>query len=277
MLLAVVALASLGANCAHSRGAGGHRFIHGNVPDYEATWRELNKEPEESLQRFIARVRRLAAEARPTRAMQPSVEQFDPVLRQALAELGLAPTAANHRRVAARYRRLGVHDQAYDHLAEAVKIAPRDAAAWDDLARALRDWGFPQYALGDAHRAVFFAPAEAAYRNTLGTILQALGRRTEARAAYQAALARQPGAPWALNNLCVLSIAAGEHARAVGECQAALRGAPGFREARANLALAVESARTPPAAAPTPAAPRPDVPARAAAGETENRNLKSEN
>jgi Flp pilus assembly protein TadD len=117
---------------------------------------------------------------------------------------------------------------------------------------------------------VYFAPHEAAYRNTLGTVLQALGRRVEARAAYQAALALQPGAPWALNNLCVLSMAAHEHARAIGECQAALRGAPGFREARANLALAVEAARRPPAAVPGGA--RPDAPARA-----ENGKLKMEN
>jgi Flp pilus assembly protein TadD len=269
ILLVAVALAGIGAGCGHGRAAGGHRFIHGNVPDYEATWRELNREPEESLQRFIARVRRLAAEAKPARALQPSIEQFDPVLRQALAALSLAPTAANHRSVAARYRRLGVHDQAYDHLAEAVKCDPRDAAAWDDLARTLRDWGFPQYALGDAHRAVYFAPEEAAYRNTLGTVLQALGRRAEARAAYEATLSLQPGAPWALNNLCVLSIAAGEHTRAIGECQAALRDAPGFREARANLSLAVEASRRP--QEPAPVGPRSDGPARAG-HETENRN-----
>ena len=57
-------------------------------------------------------------------------------------------------------------DAAYRHFNRALALNPRDAAAYEGLARVWRDWGLPQLALGDAHRATFFAPQSASARNT---------------------------------------------------------------------------------------------------------------
>jgi Flp pilus assembly protein TadD len=120
-------------------------------------------------------------------------------------------------------------------MREAVRINPRYAPAWDGLARIWRDWGYPQYALGDAHRAVYFDPGNAAYRNTLGTVLQAVGRRREARAAYEEALRLSPKAAWALNNLCLVAVQDGRFGEAVEQCEAAVAAQPSSRVARTNL------------------------------------------
>jgi tetratricopeptide (TPR) repeat protein len=237
-LLSILALfASLAGGCAHAPANAGYgRFVKGNVPDYDAAWKELTRPPDESLSHFVARVRRLAATARPAKALLPSLEATNPALRDSLAMLALAPTAANHWRVADAYRRAGVLDQAYDHLRAAVRLDPRFAPAWDGLARIWRDWGAPGYALPDASRAVYFAPDEPAYRNTLGTVLQALGRWDEARDAYEAARARAPRAAWVHNNLCALELAAGHPERARRACEAAVTADATLRAARVNLA-----------------------------------------
>jgi tetratricopeptide (TPR) repeat protein len=249
VLASVVALSSLLVGCAHSGRTGTtSRFVKGNIPDYEAAWRELNEKPEESLQHFIARVRRLAAAARPARTISPSIETQDPVLRDTLLQLSLTPSAENHWRLGEAYRRRLVSDFAYDHMREAVRIDRRFAPAWDGLARIWRDWGYPQYALGDAHRAVYFDPANAAYRNTLGTVLQAVGRRREARAAYEEALRRSPKASWALSNLCLVAVEDGRFGEAVALCEAAVTVQPGSSSLRTNLHrawTARESARVP--------------------------------
>jgi Tfp pilus assembly protein PilF len=133
------------------------------------------------------------------------------------------------------YRRLGILDRAYDHLEQAVHLDPGYAPAWDALARVWRDWGTPEYGLGDATRAVYHAPNVAAYRNTLGTILVSLGRLQEARVAFEAALSRDPDAAWALNNLCYVDLQEGRLRDARSRCEAAVARAPGFRAARENL------------------------------------------
>jgi tetratricopeptide (TPR) repeat protein len=251
---AIALAASLAGACAHAPSSGYSRFVKGNVPDYDGAWKDLNRPPDESLGHFIARVRRLAATTRPARTFVSSIESSDPVLRDSLAALAFAPTAANHWRVAQAYRTMGVLDQAHDHFRASVRIDPRFAPGWDGLARVWRDWDAPGYALADASRAVYFAPDEPAYRNTLGTILQALGRWTEARAAYESARARAPRASWLLNNLCALDLAAGRAAEARAACEAAVASAPGLRVARENLALATEALRRPaPDAAPASA------------------------
>jgi tetratricopeptide (TPR) repeat protein len=263
-LLALAFAASLAGACAHGPATGGYsRFVKGNVPDYDGAWKELNRPPDESLQHFIARVRRLAASTRPSKAIVPSLEGTDPVLRDSLAALALSPSPANHWRVAEAYRRSGVLDLAHDHLRSSVRLDPRFAPGWDGLARVWRDWDAPGYALADASRAVYFAPEEAAYRNTLGTVLQALGRWSEARAAYEAARERAPGASWVLNNLCALDLATGRPAEARSACEAALAADPGLQAARGNLARATEALRHP---TPGVTAAAADGPSRAAAG-----------
>lgn len=264
-LLVLALVASLAGACAHAPRGGYSRFVKGNVPDYEAAWKELNRPPDESLRHFIARVRRLAATARPSRAMLPSLEGTDPVLRDALAALTLAPTPANHWRVGEAYRRAHVPDQAHDHFREAVRLDPRFAPGWDGLARVWRDWDAPGYALPDATRAVYFAPEEPAYRNTLGTVLQALGRWSEARASYEAARTRAPQAAWILNNLCALDLATGRAAVARETCELAITADPNLAAARGNLARAEAASRAP---APDPVPSHWDGPARASSAAT---------
>ena len=78
-------------------------------------------------------------------------------------------------------------DAAYRNFNRAIALNPRDAAAYEGLARVWRDWGLPALALGDAHRATYYAPQSASARNTYGTVMQALGRYDDARAAYELA------------------------------------------------------------------------------------------
>jgi tetratricopeptide (TPR) repeat protein len=172
----------------------------------------------------------------------PTVEARDPTLSAALLELAMSPTPETHRRVAERYRELGILDAAYDHFDRARQLDPTDAVAHEGLARVWRDWGFPHLGLADASRAVYFAPSRATVYNTLGTLLAGTGRQREARRAWEHALALEPRAAYVLNNLCYLSFLQGETTNALAECHAALAIDPELTAARNNLAL-VDAAR----------------------------------
>lgn len=208
----------------------------------------------DSLAVFIGKVRAKSEQARPVAAHVRTVEASDPEMTAALLGVSARPTAANHRAVAAQYVRLGILDQAHEHLAAAVALDPKDAAAWDGLARIWRDWGFPHLALSDAYRAVYHAPDSPAVHNTLGTVLQALGRRTAARAQFEQALALDVTAAYALNNLCHAWRLEGYASKAAEACREALRLQPDLEPARNNLALAYEAAGNVPAALATLAA-----------------------
>lgn len=153
----------------------------------------------------------------PPRSTVQTVEASDPALAAALLRVILVPTAENHRAVADEYMRLGILDTADEYLSDAVKINPRDAAAWDRKARIWRDWGWPRLALPHAVRAVHFAPSSAETRNTLGTVLQALGRHSEARAQYEMALRLDT----VLNNICHSLAGDGEVPDGVRACDLA--------------------------------------------------------
>jgi Flp pilus assembly protein TadD len=168
----------------------------------------------------------------------PTLETRDPVLVAALLKLTAFPGALQHRRVAERYRELGILDTAFDYFARARHLDPTDATAHEALARIWRDWGFPHLGLEDARRAVHHAPSWPLARNTLGTLLAATGRNAEAREAYVSALAIDATSAYVWNNLCYLSFLEGVPARAVAECAAALEIDSGLTAARNNLALA---------------------------------------
>lgn len=138
-------------------------------------------------------------------ASLPSIEGRDPELRDALAALGKAPSAAAHLRVAEEYMRVGVRDMAFDHYSEALRLDPRNIAAFDGRARLWRDVGFLAPALADAHRAKYFDPKSAEVRNTLGTILERQGLCRDALAEYREALRLQPAAAWAQQNVTRLT------------------------------------------------------------------------
>ena len=193
-----------------------------------------------ALSDYMAKVRHLSASAQPapTPSVLETLEIRDADLAADLLRLSQTPTAAAHRAVAERYRVRGVLDAAYRHYDAAVKLNARDAAGYDGRARVWRDWGLPQLALGDAHRAVYFAPASAAVHNTFGTVMQALGRHEDARAAYELASWLDAEASYAFNNLCYLSFLDGRTERAIVACRRALALDPTLTAARNNLALA---------------------------------------
>jgi tetratricopeptide (TPR) repeat protein len=155
-------------------------------------------------------LRRAAQEAAAKRAAEPkpklpTIEDRDPALRAALAELAKRPSVVRHLHVAAEYARVGVNDLAYDQYTAALAIDPRNVPAFQGRARLLRDVGLNGLALTDAHWARFLAPKSAGVRNTLGTILEAGGHCAEALAEYREALKLQPGAPWASQNVARLT------------------------------------------------------------------------
>jgi len=135
----------------------------------------------------------------------PSIEGRDPALRDAIAALGTDPSAAAHLRVATEYMRVGVRDVAFDHYTDALRLEPRNVAAFDGRARLWRDVGILAPALADAHRAKFFDPTSAEVRNTLGTILERRGLCRDALAEYSEALRLKPDAAWARQNVTRLT------------------------------------------------------------------------
>jgi tetratricopeptide (TPR) repeat protein len=182
----------------------------------------------------------LSASAKPVTPKEAAatLETRDPALAADLLQVLSAPTAERHRAIAERYREAGVLDNAYQHFNAALALNDRDAAAYEGLARVWRDWGLPELAVGDAHRATFYAPQSAAARNTFGTIMQALGRYSDARASYELASWLDPNAAYAVNNLCYLAFVTGHIEDAIDRCSAALRLDPSLAAARNNLALA---------------------------------------
>jgi Flp pilus assembly protein TadD len=200
--------------------------------------------PEDSLGDYIEKIRHVSAAARPvakTLAV-PTLESRDQTLAAALASVTVEPSAEAYLAVGELYRSHGVLDSAYKHFNAAVKLDPKNADAYEGLAKTWRDWGNPGLALSDASRARFYAPASPSVQNTLGTIFQALGRAPDARRAYERAIALDAQATYAMSNLCYLSFLDGRMDRAVEECRRAVALDPELKSARYNLALAYAGA-----------------------------------
>lgn len=159
-------------------------------------------------------------------------------LSAAIARHAAEGSVESEIRLAQAFMRHGVLDKASELFAEASRRDPREGAAWDGLARVWRDWGFPQFGLGDAYRAVYAAPGSPIARNTLGTLLLALGRREDARAQFAHAAALDPTAAYAWNNLCYAWLLDGKADSAVASCSRALAADPGLGPAARNRALA---------------------------------------
>jgi tetratricopeptide (TPR) repeat protein len=203
----------------------------GAVPTSSASARELSE--------YIEKVRHLTTALRPPGpAHVPTIEERDLELASELQQIAAVPSAEGHCLVAERYRQHGILDAAYDHFTKALALNPRNASAYEGLARVWRDWGLPQLGLADAHRATFYAPESATARSTYGTLMQALGRYRDARTAYELAAQLDPRAAYAVNNLCYLAFLEGRTDAAIERCTAALTLDPSLTAARNNLALA---------------------------------------
>ena len=126
-----------------------------------------------------------------------SAEQWSPKLAAALSRSSASQTVQSELDLAHAYYSIGILDKASDLYESVARREPRQAAAWDGLARVWRDWGYPQLGLGDAHRAVWADPRSAVARNTLGTILQLLGKSREAKEQFARATLLDPAAAYA--------------------------------------------------------------------------------
>jgi Flp pilus assembly protein TadD len=165
------------------------------------------------------------------------VEVSDPGLRAALGTARATPGAESFRGVAAEYRRLGVFDQAWRYLTDALTADPADAATHDALARLWRDWGVPGEGLSEAYRAVALGSDRPSAHNTLATVLFTLGHVEAAEASLERAVALDDRATYARSNLCYAAFTRGDESRALEHCRAALELDPAFAAARNNLAL----------------------------------------
>jgi tetratricopeptide (TPR) repeat protein len=194
-----------------------------------------------ALEAFISKVRQESIAARPRRAPAATLEQSDPELAAARALLAAEPSAPHHRRVGVAYARLRVYDSAFKEFKAALRLDPRDAAAFDGLARVWRDWGFPHLGLSDAYRALFYAPASAVAHNTLGTLLLDMRQPAAARVEFERALTLDPHAAFAMNNLCYAMLLEGNGRAAIDACRSALLANPTLRAAHNNLGLAYAS------------------------------------
>jgi Flp pilus assembly protein TadD len=235
VLWAVVAATS---GCAARQAGFAQKFVKPGEPTVELGTAVKPPAPGDDLQQYARKLRELQSKATPKTTLLPTIESRDPVLQAALLRVAALPTAANHRLVAAAYRRAGVHDYAFRHYQKALRVDSCDGAALQGIAQLWRDWGMPDLALGDAYRAVSCEPKSPAAYNTLGTVFQTLGQHANARLAYQRALALDGTAVFALNNLCFLSLQEGDGRSAEASCQRALALEPRMPAARTNLAVA---------------------------------------
>jgi tetratricopeptide (TPR) repeat protein len=218
LVVAVAAAAALGGCAAKGHSTLTDRFItHGDaVADFGG------RPPRVARSSTAARpIDQRIAEVSRYYPSNAAVDHRDPRLKAALAALAAAPTIDHYVEAAQAYQSLGILDQAYDHLQQAVTIDPNSATANDGLARLWRDWGLPQFGLANAHRAVYAAPRSATARHTLGTLLYALGLRQQAEKAFREAAALDPHAWYAWQNLCAVVMADGRTKDAIPLCQRA--------------------------------------------------------
>ncbi len=205
-MVALALASSLGVGCASAhRSAFAERFVTPGTPTVDlggppplAPARATSKGPSQG-PRFLARSSTGLA----------TLESTSPVLREQLATLGAAPSVEGYVAVAFTYQGHGVHDRAFDYLAEGLVRYPRAAALHEAIARIWRDWGLPDRALRHAHLAVRYAPTSAPAHNTLGTVLWALSAREAAARAFADAVALDAGATYAVANACHAEAALG--------------------------------------------------------------------
>jgi tetratricopeptide (TPR) repeat protein len=172
----------------------------------------------------------------------PTIESQDKALAAALLQLAAWPSADSQMAVGSEYARLGLLDDAFSYFTAALKLNPREAAAYDWRARIWRDWGFPERGLADAARAAYYAPLTAPVHNTWGTLLAATGLLRQAREQFERARALAPQASYPLTNLCYTDFVLGDTDRAIAECRQALAVDERSAVAGNNLALSLAAA-----------------------------------
>jgi Tfp pilus assembly protein PilF len=147
-------------------------------------------------------------------------------------ELTSADEALAHRRIASTLDRFGQFSRSEPHYQKALKLAPKDARAWND-------WGYSCYLQGrwaEAERslrmALKLAPDDARARTNLGMALAAAGKTREALPL----LGGNHGDAIGRANLGYLLASTGQYERARQEYLAALSMRPDLSLARRALA-----------------------------------------
>ena len=239
IMAAVLAAAALTvvSGCAARKSSFGGRFVKPGEPATSFDVQPV-KPKADGLGEYARRLRTLQANARTNLTLGATLESQDARIASAILRLAMDPSARSHHLLADAYRQAGVTDYAYKHWRLALRLDACDSRALEGLARLWRDWGSPELALGDAHRAVYCKPRSSSAHNTLGTILEALGHRQQARRAFEFALQLDAQAGFALNNLCYLALQDGDGRGAQETCTRALAIDPTMAAAQTNLALA---------------------------------------
>jgi Flp pilus assembly protein TadD len=235
-VLAAVALTVV-SGCAARKSSVVSRYVKPGEPATSFDVQPV-KPKADGLGEYTRKLRTLQANARTNLTLGATLESQDANVASALLRLAMYPSAQSHHVLADAYRQAGVTDFAYKHWTLALRLDACDSRALEGVARLWRDWGTPELALGDAHRAVYCKPHSSTAHNTLGTILEALGHRQDAKREFELALQLDPHAGFALNNLCYLALQDGDGRGAQETCTRALTIDPTMVVAQTNLALA---------------------------------------
>jgi tetratricopeptide (TPR) repeat protein len=237
-LTAVCLLALLMAGCATGHGGALAHQQGDSPPPTQNDEQAAVAEGEDAPLAQAPLERAVEARAKTSTSGARLAEEWSPELGAALKRHAEAPTVRNEVELAQAYHDAGILDQAYDHYQVAARDDPREAAAWDGLARIWRDWGYPHLGLGDAYRAVWADPASPVVRNTLGTILQLLGRNQAAQEQYARAVTLDPAAAYAHYNFAVVCAAQREYVAAAEAFERAAAIDPSLEVARIHAAEA---------------------------------------
>jgi tetratricopeptide (TPR) repeat protein len=232
-LCAVIAAITAFTGCAAHRSTITNTFVREGKPSIDLG----GPVPGPETATYVAQLRKLAETARPRPKLTTpdAAEARDGTLRDRIVALQESPSAATHLQVALEYRRLGILDAAFSHLSAAIRLAPKDGAAYDLRARLWRAWGLPQLGVPDARKAVALSPQSASAWNTLGLLLEESGSADRGVSAYLRAIALDDRADYAWSNLCHAWTLRNDPAAAVRACRRALELDSTLQWAQINL------------------------------------------
>jgi superkiller protein 3 len=125
--------------------------------------------------------------------------------------------------------------EAEEHVRRALTLAPREAAAHDNLSLILAALGRPVEAEAAARQALALQPTLAGAAHNLGLALRAQGRFVEAETALRQAVGLAASDADAWNNLAAVLEPLGRLPEAVAALERAVQLRPDFRVARENL------------------------------------------
>jgi protein O-GlcNAc transferase len=136
-----------------------------------------------------------------------------------------APVAALHVAGVA-YMKLGQHERAHEALERLTERAPRDVAAWSNLATVQMEMGLPQQALESLSSGLAVDPGQAALHFNRGNVLKRIGNLAGAAASFQKAAELSPGSAEPACNLAAVLVELGQRAQAAQVLELAAQAHP---------------------------------------------------